>query len=98
MQKDRSVLKMLDTLAEKLDPKTWTVIDHWDADRFAVGVAKKTNPKLLVYVSTHEQAEGRFCFECEVQADRDDSEYRVVRKEVGVDVDSLVSAILAHFA
>lgn len=96
VNKDASILRLLDRISQELDPKTWRVVDHWDADLLAIGIAAATNPELLVYISTHRQPEGHFSFECEVPSGSAGM-YRVVDRAESVNFDALLLALSTHF-
>jgi hypothetical protein len=63
--KDESLLEVLDGLVRGMSPCAIVVRDHWDGDRFAVGVSSEAHPERLVYISTFETARGRCYFERE---------------------------------
>jgi hypothetical protein len=48
-----------------LDRRGWVIVDHWDADRFAIGLARAGRDDLLAYVSTWGKPSGRFFVELE---------------------------------
>lgn len=50
--KDATILRLLDRLKEHLGPGTFDVVDHWESDLCAIGVARPDNPRVLVYIST----------------------------------------------
>src|SRR5262245_18865523 len=94
--KDQSVLRLLVDLG--LDRHRWTVVDHWEADAFAIGVAAKLDPRKLVYVSTLRRAPGRFDFEAELPAGPEETDYRVVDRGENVSFEDLLRAIVRHLA
>jgi hypothetical protein len=52
LMKDPSLLAVLDRLNEDLGDEAFAIVDHWDADLCAVGVAKPSDHARLVYIST----------------------------------------------
>ena len=85
LAKDDSILAVLER--PKLATRGWRVVDHWDADRRAIGIAAEGYPRRLVYVSTFglAPADG-------VGADA----YGVVAAGDAVELDVLERAIEAH--
>jgi hypothetical protein len=94
--KDQSVLRLLVDL--DLDRHEWTVVDHWEADAFAIGVAAKPDPRRLVYVSTFRRAPGRFDFEAELPVGPEETDYRVVDRGESVPFEDLLKALVKHLA
>jgi hypothetical protein len=68
MTKDASIWSFLARLAAAGDPAQWQVIDHWDGDLKAVGIARADSAQPLVYVSTWSQHAGLYAYECETAA------------------------------
>src|SRR5215213_4978463 len=63
--KDRSIWALLALLASDVDSTRYQVVDHWDADLFAIGVAAVDDGRRLVYISTFAQENERYAVECE---------------------------------
>ena len=63
VHKDKRLQVLLETL--NLDERGWIVIDYWDADNCAIGIANKTSPERLVYLSVFQQPVSHFAFICE---------------------------------
>ena len=63
INKDRSITDLLSKLSYA--SRGWTLVDHWEADLFAIGLASDRMPGRLVYVSTYLKEPGRYFFECE---------------------------------
>lgn len=96
--KDESIEALLHRLDSVLGSEAYQVVDHWDGDRFAIGIVSPTDPRRLVYVSTHEQAKGRYFFECEEPAGEADDDYQVADTGEQVTFETLVQAIRSHFS
>lgn len=62
-QKDASILAFLDKAAIKA--RGWVVVDHWEADRRAIGFAANDEPSRLAYLSTWQKPPGRCYVELE---------------------------------
>ncbi len=50
--KDETITNVLARLESDLGPGAFAVVDHWPADLMAVGIARRSDPGYLVYVST----------------------------------------------
>ena len=72
------------------------LVDHWDADRCAVGIANGIEPRRLVYVSTYGKASNNFDYECEVPNGVQPTEYRTVASGNDVSLTKLVTALEEH--
>ena len=94
--KDQSIKRLLVDL--DLDRRGWTVVDHWEADAFATGIASKPDPRRLVYVSTFRRAPGYFDFEAELPAGPVETDYRVLDRGENVAFEDLLKAIVRHLA
>ena len=53
LTKDAKILKLIKDLSSELGAKSFCLVDHWDADLCAIGIASVGNPHRLVYVSTY---------------------------------------------
>lgn len=91
--KDESILALLDRL--QLTSRRWAVVDHWEADLFAVGIAHHDDPRRLVYVSTWNKPVGRYYFDCETPTSDDPLDYESHEVE-DADFETLVAAMEAH--
>jgi hypothetical protein len=98
--KDASVLDCLTQLERAMGSGAFRVVDHWDADLFAVGVATPGDVERLVYVCTWQKEAGRYYYECEsprVHASENEPNYAVAEKADDVDFDTLLAAVRRHF-
>ncbi len=59
----------------QVNSRGWRVVDHWEADLCAIGIAKEGSPRFLVYVSTYDRASGRYDYQCETPADSGTDSY-----------------------
>jgi hypothetical protein len=94
LQKDKSIIELVDAL--NLDEKGWTISDHWDGDMCAIGIASKSRPSLLVYVSTFDLPSGRFYFECEVAEAEGELRYASSDSAANVDFAALERKMIDH--
>lgn len=93
MTKDSSIWILLGALAARLDFRQLQVVDHWDADLFATGVARADDPATLVYVSTYQRPAGRYMYECE-RAGSD--AYAVAGHADDVSLERLIEVVQHH--
>ena len=55
LQKDPSIIRLLDGLRARLGPRAFDVVDHWESDLCAIGIARPDNHGVLVYISTYDE-------------------------------------------
>jgi hypothetical protein len=92
--KDKSINNFLDKLVFK--KKGWVIVDHWEGDECAVGIANQTDHRKLVYVSTFAKKPGLFDFECEAPIGLDETEYAVSLEGKDVDLEELLKILENH--
>ncbi len=56
MEKDKTILRFIEALSQKIDINLLQVVDYWDADLCAIGF-KKGNK--LIYISTYNSFNNR---------------------------------------
>jgi hypothetical protein len=92
--KDRTIRELL----KKLDLRSrgWAVVDHWEADLCAIGIAKSSDPLRLIYVSTFGKAPGHYYYDCDVLSADDPGDDRTVASESDVEFDVVLKAAEQH--
>jgi len=99
LDKDPTVLAVLDRLAARLGPTAFDVVDHWDCDLTAVGVARPDDHRVLAYISTFNMPAERYVVELELPRDEAGGvPYTVARSRSAVDFGELVEMVRAHLA
>ena len=93
-RKHRSIADLVKRL--RLAERRWSIVDNWDADLCAIGIARADRPRRLIYVSTWKQRRGRFWYECETPKGRDPTDYKVVARGEDVDFATLMRAMEQH--
>ncbi len=83
--KDASIQDIVTFLAQHLGKDAFQVVDHWGADFFAIGIARKNDPETLVYISTWQKPEGR----CSATLQSAKGTWRDVSCTAGMDLDDL---------
>ena len=96
VRKDSTIRELLALLG--LASRGWQIVDHWEADLQAIGVATQRDPRRLVYVSTFSRAPGRFDYQCETAAGSDDDSYTTTATGHDVDYETLLCAMEAHLS
>jgi len=95
MQTKESSIKVL---VARLDLPTrgWIVVDHWEGDLCAIGIASAREPARLVYVSTFGKHNGVFDYECELPPANSDEIYQVAREATDVTFEELLAVMVSH--
>ena len=97
--KDPVVLDVLDRLRSWLGPDAFVVVDHWEADLCAIGVASPRNVQVLVYISCLSDQPGQFWYVLEVPpVPGSDRLYEEVGHESGVSFEELAMRVAQHLA
>ena len=60
LKKDKSITHLLTGLRAQLGANFFDVVDHWQSDPRAVGIARPDNHGVLIYISTN-NAQGEAC-------------------------------------
>src|SRR4051812_14821877 len=94
MLKHVSIWAFLGQLAKEVDSQDYQVVDHWDADLFAIGIAAIAEPRRLVYVCTFKQEPDRYVVECEEPDNEKD--YRAADGGEALTFDQVVELIRSH--
>lgn len=94
--KDSSILELLNRI--DLDSRNWTVIDYWDADLCAVGIAHKDHPRHLVYISTFGEARNHYYYECEEPSGPELTDYSAVDSGENVSCEHLLRVLEHHLS
>jgi hypothetical protein len=92
--KDRAIRELITRL--DLTSKGWVMVDHWEADLQAIGIAAKRDPRRLVYVSTFSGDQGRFDYQCETPMGPDDVDYSTTASGENVGFDALLRVLETH--
>ena len=66
IQKDDATLQLLSSLATVFGADGLCVVDDWEADLCAIGIAKPGADRPLLYVSTFQKEQGRYYAEVEL--------------------------------
>jgi hypothetical protein len=94
--KDQTILDLVAALLRA--ENAWIVVDHWDADLCAIGIARADRPRQLVYISTFGRSQGRYDYQCEVPSGPSEDAYVTTAAGKDVDFETLLRAIRKHLA
>jgi hypothetical protein len=95
-EKDSSIGDLVAALA--LGARGWVLVDHWPADRCAIGIASERDRRRLVYVSTYGKEPGRFAYDCEAPCGPDVTDFRSVDARQDASLPELLAVIERHLA
>jgi len=96
MEKHPSVVEALAALRARFGDEL-TVVDHWEGDLMAIGVARADALDCLVYLSTAQRAPGRYYVDLELPAPSgSDLPYQQGERFADVDFDKLVDIVSRH--
>jgi len=68
LEKDPQLFDIVERLRQRLGSTAFIVVDHWEADPTAIGVASPTNPRVLAYLALS-TSPGRYHVHLELPAD-----------------------------
>ncbi|MGK3988334.1 hypothetical protein WME99_35155 [Sorangium sp. So ce136] len=94
MDKDGSVIELVGRL--DLQRRGWSIVDHWEADTCAIGIARASEPRRLVYVSTFDKEYGMYDYECELASGPAAADYTIAGRGEGVTYDELLEVLARH--
>ncbi len=97
-QKDQSIIRLLDGLTTRLGPRAFDVVDHWDGDWCAIGIARPDNHGVLVYISTYGEGDERCSVSLELPPrPGSDIPYTAAGNYDAASVDELAEIVRRHF-
>ena len=97
LKKGPAILNVLGRLADHLGPETFDIVDHWDDDRTAVGIANPREHRILVYISTFGTPDGRYAVELEAPSEPGRNlPYRITSSRSGLNFEQLVAVVRRH--
>ena len=98
LQKDQSIARILDGLRVRLGPRAFDVVDHWEADSCAVGIARPDNHSVLVYISTNGEGDDRCSVSLELPPQPgSDIPYTAAGDHNAASLDELAEIVRRHF-
>jgi hypothetical protein len=96
LDKESSIVEVLDRLQARLGPDTFAIVDHWDCDRRAVGVARPDDHGVLAYIATWGSG---FYVELELPPPPgDDFPNAVAGQHSGLSAEQVVQIVAGHLS
>jgi len=97
LNKDQTITDFLAMLGERFGKDSFDIVDHWDGDLLAVGIARRDNHKVLAYVSTCGLPDGGYYIELEMPPKIDDDlPFQCVGRQEGIDFEKAATLIAEH--
>ena len=97
LNKDKSIKAVLERISSNIGEENLCLVDHWDADLCAIGIAKKDDNAQLVYISTYNKPYREFYYELEfsskIKADTSN-----LQLEGDVKYNELIKIIKSHLS
>jgi hypothetical protein len=90
VRKDSSIWSLISQLAALYGGERFQVVDHWDADLYAIGIVGLKGDRRLVYVSTFKKPHGVYVYDCE------DADGGSVERSEGVELQDLLLVLKRH--
>jgi len=97
LDKDPRLFDVIQRLRRKLGRSSFIIVDHWEADREAIGIAKPTDPRVLAHIALTVSPE-HWMVHLESPAEPgSDLPYTSAGAFFEQDFDSMVHVIREHF-
>jgi hypothetical protein len=97
LEKHPNILEALRRLASSLGQHAFVVVDHWEADDTAVGVASPHDSSRLVYIASPDGGPGLYYAELEFPPSAEsDLPYTPGPSHSGVELTDLVRLVSEH--
>ena len=98
LDKDPAILAVLRRLSERLGRDAFDIVDHWEPDLCAVGIASPRDHAILVYISCFGKLEGRYYVELELPpSPGEELPYQVAGRYNDLDFEAVAGVVSAHF-
>jgi hypothetical protein len=95
-RKHPSLRNLVGELTRRLPPRSFVLVDHWEADPFAIGLARPSEHDHLVYITSDQDVHGRYYMSRELPPNNDLDVFREAGADQFQDVDALARAIALH--
>jgi hypothetical protein len=94
--KDTSLQEVVSKLQRKLGTTAFDIVDHWEADLCAVGIARPDNHAVLIYISTCSLPDKGYYASLELPSVTEDFPYQPAGNFDDLDFEGLVNVIKVH--
>src|SRR6266545_2033929 len=78
------------------DSSSWSLVDHWEADSFAIGITQTAKPSRILYISAFGRQRGRFYYEVETSTKRSRTGSRVDVRRENATYKEVLAALTRH--
>src|SRR4051794_6149891 len=97
-EKDGRIIALLERLRQRIGSDTFEVVDHWESDLCAVGIASPRNHGVLAYLSIFGCPLDRYDVDLELPPEpNSDFPYRDGGRFRNLDFETLARTVKAHF-
>jgi hypothetical protein len=96
VDKETRLKNTIERLRKMFGAAAFDIVDHWDIDWRAVGVARPDDHGVLVYLSTHNQMDGRYFVSLELPSSDAEMPYDSAGEFKNVDFDELAGIVKKH--
>ncbi len=94
-QKDAAVRRVVTALAERYGCESYAIVDHWDADMLAIGLARLDDHSVLAYIAAHDDSS--YYIELELGPEPgSDQPYSVAGTFNSLAIDDALDTVAAH--
>lgn len=97
LNKDPSILNLLGRLRTDLGDDAFDIVDHWESDIVAIGLACPSDHRVLAYISTIDQPPDSYSYELELPPTNGDELYSVAGESNGCKYSELLDALCSHW-
>ncbi len=98
LDKDPAIVALLRRLSNYLGSDAFDVVDHWEPDVCAVGIASPRDHGVLAYISCYGEPQGRFHVELELPPSPGaELPYQVAGRFDDLDFEALAGVVSSHF-
>jgi hypothetical protein len=95
--KDPSIEELIGALGAHFGSDSFDIVDHWESDLCAIGIARRDDHRVLAYLSTLGRPEQPYYVELELPPDAgDDVPYRVAGQHHPSDFATLARLVGSH--
>lgn len=99
LEKDANLLRLLAELRVSLGDHAFDIVDHWEADLQAIGIASPRNHGVLAYLSIHDCDTAHCNVELELPAATgQDDAYLLAGNHWNVELNDIVKIIREHLS
>ena len=96
LDKDVAIHDVLSRLRSDLGDGTFDIVDHWQSDLCAIGIAMPSDHRVLAYISTFQNPPDTYDYELEGPPDTQDTVYSVADRQNGCSYGAILVAVKSH--